>query len=334
MASREIKKGPIKYLCGLLFRLTSEEEKLFENENRDFSILRSIDGKSTLLLVGPARFSNHDCEANATLKPTKGSRLLQIIAERRIDKGEEITVKYSGAYFGKDNRECRCRSCALLRPSGQLRNGPTDSQRNGGRLLEQSTTRIVRSSTSPLNSDYIPIDVEPGSGLRSQSEGNQQHHKRTTTCLSPEDPSSPWDFSQDESLSSSQIGQLAPKESNRPSRKRPCHVRPETQLYGAQPRQSDSDGNSSPHKKRKLDEPFCSPECVLQDGDVCGDTLGDLDDLDDLDDLELQFMYLQTCMVDKFREALREAKERRKQKSSVKYKTCEENERTSPPIED
>lgn len=64
----------------------------------------------TSLFMGPARFANHDCGANAKLVIT-GQAGIDIVAVRNINVGEEITVTYGENYFGEDNCECLCQSC-------------------------------------------------------------------------------------------------------------------------------------------------------------------------------------------------------------------------------
>jgi histone-lysine N-methyltransferase SUV420H len=111
VARREINKGEvIKYLCGVQVIMTPEEEAHIGLSRRDFSIVISSRNKTASLFLGPARFANHDCDANARLMTT-GSAGMQIIAVRDIDVGEEITVTYGDNYFGEDNCECLCRTC-------------------------------------------------------------------------------------------------------------------------------------------------------------------------------------------------------------------------------
>ena len=115
-ARRVIKRGEtIKYLCGNLVAMTEEEEKDLDLTRRDFSIVMSSRKKTPSLFLGPARFANHDCDANARLTTT-GSDGMQIVAVRNIHQDEEITVTYGEDYFGNENCECLCRSCEL---SGQ-----------------------------------------------------------------------------------------------------------------------------------------------------------------------------------------------------------------------
>ncbi|KAI8966269.1 hypothetical protein F5Y11DRAFT_188563 [Daldinia sp. FL1419] len=110
-ARKFVKKGqPIKYLSGIQVLITDKEEKELSKRKKDFSIVVSARNKCASLFMGPARFANHDCEANARLMIT-GQAGIEIIAARDIEVGDEITVTYSENYFGADNCECLCRTC-------------------------------------------------------------------------------------------------------------------------------------------------------------------------------------------------------------------------------
>ncbi|KAL8805704.1 MAG: hypothetical protein Q9200_005327 [Gallowayella weberi] len=108
---RFIRKGEtVKYLVGNLVAMTAEEEQDLGLTRRDFSIVVSARRKTPSIFLGPARFANHDCRANARLV-TSGSEGMQIVAARDIGIGEEITVTYGDNYFGEGNRECLCLTC-------------------------------------------------------------------------------------------------------------------------------------------------------------------------------------------------------------------------------
>jgi [histone H4]-N-methyl-L-lysine20 N-methyltransferase len=110
-ARKFIKKGEtVKYLCGVQVIMTKEEEADINQRRRDFSIVVSSRKKSASLFLGPARFANHDCGANAELM-TSGASGMEIIAVRDIEIGDEITVTYGDNYFGEDNCECLCKTC-------------------------------------------------------------------------------------------------------------------------------------------------------------------------------------------------------------------------------
>lgn len=162
IARRFIKKGQtIKYLSGYLVSMTPEEEEDLDLTRRDFSIVMSSRKKSPSLFLGPARFANHDCHANARLA-THGPDGMQVVAVRDILLGEEITVTYGDNYFGEDNCECLCLSCEkeerngwspiVQSPGSSGTATPVDSETEGTRpyLFRKArrSTRITRSSLS------------------------------------------------------------------------------------------------------------------------------------------------------------------------------------------
>lgn len=107
----------VKYLSGIQVTMTPEEEKEIAFRKKDFSVVVSSRNKCTSLFMGPARFANHDCNANAKLMTTSHAGI-EIIAVRNIDVGEEITVTYGDNYFGEDNCECLCNTCETLQRNG------------------------------------------------------------------------------------------------------------------------------------------------------------------------------------------------------------------------
>lgn len=110
-ARRDIQpREEIKYLTGVQVAMTEEQEKTLELARKDFSLVISSRKKTRSLFLGPARFANHDCDANARLS-TKGYDGMQIVAVKPIKEGDEITVSYGEDYFGEDNEECLCHSC-------------------------------------------------------------------------------------------------------------------------------------------------------------------------------------------------------------------------------
>ncbi|KAK3045087.1 Histone-lysine N-methyltransferase set9, partial [Coniosporium uncinatum] len=117
-ARKDIKRGTVvKYLTGIKVALTKDEEKDLDLTRRDFSIVLSSRRKAPSLFLGPARFANHDCNANARLNTT-GAHGMQIVAVRDIEVGDEITVTYGEDYFGDDNCECLCHTCEIKKRNG------------------------------------------------------------------------------------------------------------------------------------------------------------------------------------------------------------------------
>lgn len=171
MARRPIKKGEtVKYLCGIQVIMTAAEEEEINSRKRDFSIVKSSRNKSSSLFLGPARFANHDCGANARLMTT-GFNGMEVIAARDIEVGDEITVSYGSHYFGEDNCECLCKTC-----EDACRNGwqalDSDSENPAVKSIEDDSTTegpyrfrtrrqhrnsIVGSRTPSVTPDVRPV---------------------------------------------------------------------------------------------------------------------------------------------------------------------------------
>ncbi|RYP18174.1 hypothetical protein DL767_009886 [Monosporascus sp. MG133] len=110
-ARKFVKRGqPVKYLSGIQVLISPKEEEALSARKKDFSIVVSSRNKCASLFMGPARFANHDCGANARLMIT-GQAGIEIIATKNIEIGDEITVTYGESYFGEDNCECLCKTC-------------------------------------------------------------------------------------------------------------------------------------------------------------------------------------------------------------------------------
>ncbi|KAK4974812.1 histone lysine methyltransferase Set9 [Elasticomyces elasticus] len=140
-ARKFIRKGEvIKYLTGIQVAMTKDEEEKLDVSKTDFSIVMSSRKKTPSLFLGPARFSNHDCDANARLT-TRGPHGMQIVSVRNIDIGEEITVTYGEDYFGEDNCECLCATCERL-------------QRNGWRQPAVSSEEATPAAERPMPEGY------------------------------------------------------------------------------------------------------------------------------------------------------------------------------------
>lgn len=169
-ARRFIKKGEeIKYLSGTLVSMTHEEELDLGLTRRDFSIVMSSRRKTPSFFLGPARFANHDCDANGSLT-TRGNEGMSVVATRNIHEGEEITVSYGEDYFGVDNCECLCLTCER-------------AVRNGWSQAADSDTNSKE--CSPV-SDVAPAgDSAATRKRRRSSQADDSDSSSTVTCSTP-----------------------------------------------------------------------------------------------------------------------------------------------------
>ncbi|KAJ5087954.1 hypothetical protein N7456_011570 [Penicillium angulare] len=143
-ARKFIKAGQeIKFLAGTLVSMTKEEEHDLGETRRDFSVVMSSRRKTPSFFLGPARFANHDCDANGRLV-TRGNEGMSVMATRNIYEGEEITVSYGEDYFGIDNCECLCLTCERAARNGWAPQPHIDLDANS----KESTPASIDGDTS------------------------------------------------------------------------------------------------------------------------------------------------------------------------------------------
>lgn len=116
IAKQLIKTGQhIPSLDGWLAGLEDDVDLTFKGET-DFSIIHTSRNGNANLLLGPARFVNHDCNPNCSFS-RKGKKI-SLRAIKDIHPGQEVTVTYAKNYFGYRNRECRCVTCEIRGVNG------------------------------------------------------------------------------------------------------------------------------------------------------------------------------------------------------------------------
>lgn len=149
----------IKYLSGTLVPMTKEEEQDLDLKRKDFSIVMSSRRKTPSFFLGPARFANHDCNANGRLV-TRGTEGMQVVATQDIYPGEEITVSYGEDYFGIDNCECLCLTCERAVRNGWSQNLDSEPQSKAttpeAATTEEYLTPRKRKRTLDADSDTSP----------------------------------------------------------------------------------------------------------------------------------------------------------------------------------
>ncbi|KAK4511860.1 Homeobox protein tos8 [Mucor velutinosus] len=165
LATRDWTAGETVQCCsGAIVDLTKEDDAKLKSEGRDFSVMVSTRKKCTCLFLGPARFMNHDCDANCEFTSPQ-LNTISFKVQRDICRGEEMTVYYGDHYFGIDNCECRCLSCERMQ-EGSFRVEKSDSEeteKNDTSTPETPTedenTGIRRSGRVKKEVDYVYKDV-------------------------------------------------------------------------------------------------------------------------------------------------------------------------------
>ena len=116
IAKRNIRKGELlHHLCGILGEIRGAAKPSAVLS----TMIRMTESKTFKehLLLGPARFANHDCMANAEFFVADNHEVI-VKAVRGIVKGEEITVQYGKDYFGPGNTDCLCGTCEVQSHNG------------------------------------------------------------------------------------------------------------------------------------------------------------------------------------------------------------------------
>ncbi|GAN11301.1 conserved hypothetical protein [Mucor ambiguus] len=171
LATRDWTAGETVQCCsGAIVDLTREDDAKLKSEGRDFSVMVSTRKKCTCLFLGPARFMNHDCDANCEFTSPQ-LNTISFKAQKDIRRGEEMTVYYGDHYFGIDNCECRCLSCerpslSLRMQEGSFRVEKSDSEETEKddaltpeTPTEDENTGIRRSGRVKKEVDYVYKDV-------------------------------------------------------------------------------------------------------------------------------------------------------------------------------
>ena len=135
---------------------------------RDFSIIRSSSRKCSQLLLGPARYINHDCVPNAEFR--RQGHQLSIRCIRPIRCDEEITTFYGENYFDLGNRECMCATCERLQrgyfgadapPPTRADTPHTETEAPAGRVLRSRAARDAVNHAPEAPADMIAPQVDP-----------------------------------------------------------------------------------------------------------------------------------------------------------------------------
>jgi histone-lysine N-methyltransferase SUV420H len=155
-ARRDIEASKtIKYLAGVQVGVYDHQEESLASAENDFSLIVSSRRNTCSLLLGPVRFANHDCNANARFAAV-GSTGVQVISTKPIRRGDEITVDYGDDYFGKYNKDCLCFTCEYQQRNGWAVSGNESASQNVNVTCSTSDTRLTRSMLRAIASGTTP----------------------------------------------------------------------------------------------------------------------------------------------------------------------------------
>ncbi|KAJ5523346.1 Histone-lysine N-methyltransferase SET9 [Penicillium frequentans] len=179
-ARKFIKSGQeIKFLSGTLVSMTKEEELDLGLTRKDFSVVMSSRRKTPSFFLGPARFANHDCDANGRLV-TRGNEGMSVMATRNIYEGEEITVSYGEDYFGIDNCECLCLTCERGARNGWAPQSHSDSEMNSKESTPVSIDEETPEMPSKKRRRDSELDVEDPPAICSSPRKKAKFQRQTS----------------------------------------------------------------------------------------------------------------------------------------------------------
>ena len=87
-------------------RRVTDDDPLRPEEGESEEHLAYLSGGRVVLLPAPERHLNHSCDPNAYLRSEEGET--RIVARRRIEAGEEVTLDYLINTHGGSSWECGC----------------------------------------------------------------------------------------------------------------------------------------------------------------------------------------------------------------------------------
>ena len=99
MKPQSVIRGPIGFLRPIPDGVT------------DWSVMRSERTGENLILVGPIRFVNSDCNPNCEYDFSSSLGVFQLRTKRRITRQSELLAKYGPGFF--EQNACRCRTCDI-----------------------------------------------------------------------------------------------------------------------------------------------------------------------------------------------------------------------------
>ncbi|CAO1630423.1 unnamed protein product [Parajaminaea phylloscopi] len=164
VAVKKFKPGDLIPCKGGVKDLTKAEDEALRNEaaasreskpkqpysgvlgqGRDFSIIKSSMRNCSQLLLGPARFVNHDCEPSVQFYRNGQQMMFKVL--KPIQVNEEVLVGYGEHYFGWQNCECLCATCESKASGAFAREGVETLEQKEAAEEERSKASPAETST-------------------------------------------------------------------------------------------------------------------------------------------------------------------------------------------
>ncbi|KAM0791426.1 hypothetical protein ACM66B_005885 [Microbotryomycetes sp. NB124-2] len=191
-ATRSYKKGEVIKLRGGVADLSEEEDdKMREDGGRsDFSVLWSDRKKCFCLLLGPARFVNHDCRNNVVFQLTGSNMAFKVIEDIEID--DEIFTHYGDHYFDMNNARCLCATCQKFKRGAFAKKGaetakatePANSTRESPAARKSTRATPASPARSTPTRELAPRRARPRGSLKVNEATRQAFEAKTLAAAS------------------------------------------------------------------------------------------------------------------------------------------------------
>ena len=124
----------------------------------NLSVMTSERTGQELLLLGPLRFVNSDCNPNCEYDYSDDAGLVQLRVKRKISPGDELLVKYGPQFF--ESNSCLCRSCDILEKEEKRRCDVFNS------LVDDLIKEFSDEALEEIRLSFMSPDVAPVSKKR------------------------------------------------------------------------------------------------------------------------------------------------------------------------
>ena len=155
LATKGCSKGKkIDGLVGSTRDITEDlEAQLIQRMVSTNCIIKSERSKCAQVIVGPICFLNHDCSPNSKFV-SLSRKLVGLQALRDIEPGEELTISYGADSFGRENKNCECKTCENQK-TGAYRKLKSGEKKNQDLYTPEEDKAIVKVTMTFANRHHV-----------------------------------------------------------------------------------------------------------------------------------------------------------------------------------